>query len=73
MSNQYARVKNAVKGEDDSQDQPAITDVFIDEFLKDAIKRSNLYEKQDAEYELRNPEHNVYTSVRMNSFCKIIV
>jgi hypothetical protein len=35
MPNQYAKVKNAVKGEDDIQDHPPIYG-FIDEFLEDA-------------------------------------
>jgi hypothetical protein len=66
MPNQYARVKNAVKGEDDNQDQPP-TYGFIDEFLEDAIKSSNLYEEQDADYEPGNSEHTIYTSISMNS------
>jgi hypothetical protein len=44
MPNQYARVKNAVKGEDDIQDHPPYYG-FIDEFLEDAIKSSKLYEE----------------------------
>jgi hypothetical protein len=44
MPNQYARVKNVVKGEDDIQDHPPNYD-FIDEFLEDAIKISNMYEE----------------------------
>ena len=65
MPNQYARVKNAVKGEDDIQDQTKDTFGFIDEFLEDAIKSSNLYEEQDADYETRNSEHNIYASLRI--------
>jgi hypothetical protein len=61
MPNQYVRVKNAVKGEDDIQDQPP-TYGFIDEFLEDAIKNSNLYEEQDTDY-----EHNIYTSLSINN------
>jgi hypothetical protein len=42
MPNQYARVKNAVTEVDDTQDQPRSTYSFIDVFLEDAIKSSNL-------------------------------
>jgi hypothetical protein len=66
MPNQYARVKNAVKGEDDIQDQPP-TYGFIDEFFEDAIKSSNFYEDTDTDYDPCNPEHNIYTSISMNS------
>jgi hypothetical protein len=38
IPNQYANVKNVVKGEDDIQDQTAIRNDFIDEFLEDANK-----------------------------------
>jgi hypothetical protein len=66
MPNQYARVENAVKGEEDIQDQPS-TYGFIDEFLGNAIKSSNLYEEQDADCEPWNSEHKIYTSISMNS------
>jgi hypothetical protein len=45
MPNQYARVKNGLKGEDEIQDQPTNTYGFIDEFLEDAIKSSDLFEE----------------------------
>ena len=67
MPNQYATVKNAVKGEDDTQVQATNTNDFIDEFLEDAIKSSNLYEEQDDDYEAWNSEHNVYTSISINN------
>jgi hypothetical protein len=66
MPNQYARVKNAVKGEEDIQDQRP-TYGFIDDFLEDATKSSNLYEEQDADYEPWNLEHSIYTSISLNS------
>jgi hypothetical protein len=44
MPNQYARVKNAVKGDNELQDHPPNYG-FIDEFLEDAVKGSNLYEE----------------------------
>jgi hypothetical protein len=59
MPNQYARLKNAVKGEDYIQDhQPAYD--FIDKLLEDAIKSSNMYEEQDADYDPWNSEHYIY-------------
>jgi hypothetical protein len=47
MPNQYARVKNAVKGEDDIQDQAIDTYDFVDEYLEDAIKSSDHCEEID--------------------------
>ena len=67
MPNQYAKVKNAVKGEEDIQDQTTDTYGFVDEFLEDAIKSSNLHEELDTDYDPWNPEHSIYTSIRMNS------
>jgi hypothetical protein len=60
-------VKNAVKGEDDIQDRAKNTYGFIDEFLEDAIKSSDLCEELDTDYDPWNPEQNTYTSIRMNS------
>jgi hypothetical protein len=67
MPYQYAKVKNAVKGEDDIHDQSANTYVFIDEFLEDTIKSSDLCEELDTDYDPWNPEHSIYKSIRMNS------
>jgi hypothetical protein len=36
---------------------------FIDDFLENAIKSSNLYEEQDTNCETWNSEQNVYTSI----------
>jgi hypothetical protein len=66
MPNQYARVKNVIKGEDDIQDHPPTYD-FVDEFLEDAIKSSNLYEEQHTDYDLWNSEYNIYTSLSINN------
>jgi hypothetical protein len=54
--------KNAVKGEVDIQDQPMNTYEFVDKFLQDAIKSSNLYEEQDADYDPCNSKHKIYES-----------
>jgi hypothetical protein len=59
-------VKNAVKGDDDIQDHP-LSYGFIDEFLEDAIKSSNLYEEQDTDYDPWNSEHNINTSLSINN------
>jgi hypothetical protein len=56
-----------VKGEDDIQDQPKNTYGFIDEFLEEKIKSSDLYEEQDADYDPCNSKHNIDTSISMNS------
>jgi hypothetical protein len=67
MPNLNARVKNTVKGEDDIQDQPTNTYGFIDEFLEDAIKSSDLCEELDTDYDPWNLEHNIHTSISINS------
>jgi hypothetical protein len=70
MPNQYAKVKNTVKGEDGIQDQPTNAYRYIDEFLEDAIKSSNLYGEQDSDYEPWNSQHCIKTSI--SRFCIII-
>jgi hypothetical protein len=50
--NQYARVKNVAKGEDVIKENTDQTYAFVDEFLEEAMKRSNMYEiDQDVDYE----------------------
>jgi hypothetical protein len=63
MPNQYAKVKNAVIGEDEIQNQIVNSYVFYG-FIEDSIKISNLYEEQDTDYETWNSEH---TSISINS------
>jgi hypothetical protein len=46
MQNQYAKVKNAVKGEKEFQDDTDHGYGFVDEFLKEALNTSNIYESQ---------------------------
>jgi hypothetical protein len=43
MPNQYAKVKNTMKGEEDGSEQDY---GFIDEFLEEAVNTSNIYESQ---------------------------
>jgi hypothetical protein len=59
MPNQYAKVKNAVKGEDEVHEQVVNAYCLIDDFLEDPVKSSNLYEEQDTDYETWISEHNV--------------
>jgi hypothetical protein len=56
-----------VKGEDEIQDQTASSYGFIDEFLEDAIKSSNLHDEQGTDYEMWNSDRNVYTSLSINN------
>jgi hypothetical protein len=72
MPNQYAKIKNAVKGEDEIQNQIVNSYGFIDDFLEDAIKSSNLCEEQVTDYGTWNSEHNVYTSISINNALYII-
>jgi hypothetical protein len=54
MPNQYARVKNVAKGEDEIKDNTDQTYAFVDEFLEEAMKSSSLYEAdedEDLDYE----------------------
>jgi hypothetical protein len=67
MPNQYAKVKNAVKGEAEIQDQTASSYDIIDEFLEGVIKGSNLYEEHNIDHEMWNSDHNVYTSISIKN------
>ena len=46
LPNQYAKVKNAVKGEEELQNDTDHNYGFVDEFLEDALNTSNIYEAQ---------------------------
>jgi hypothetical protein len=46
MPNQYAKVKNTVKGEEELQDGTEQDYGFIDEFFEEAVNTSNIYESQ---------------------------
>jgi hypothetical protein len=51
MPNQFAKVKNVVKGEDVIKDNTDQTYAFIDEFLEGSTKNSGIYETdEDVEY-----------------------
>jgi hypothetical protein len=44
IPNQYAKVKNALKGEEDVQNDADQNYTFIDELLEEAVKNSNINE-----------------------------
>jgi hypothetical protein len=46
--NQYPKVKNTMKGEEELQDGTEEDYGFIDEFLEEAVNTSNIYESQQA-------------------------
>ena len=67
LPNQYAKVKNAVKGEEEIQDDTDQNYGFVDEFLEEALNTSNIYEaQQDTGYDLWISDHNVHTSISIN-------
>jgi hypothetical protein len=47
MPNQYAKVKHAVKGEEEAHDETEHNYGFIDEFLEDTVNSENMYVSQD--------------------------
>jgi hypothetical protein len=53
LPNQYAKVKNAVKGEEELQDDADHIYGFVDEFLEEALKTSNIYEAQQELLQLK--------------------
>jgi hypothetical protein len=53
LPNQYAKVKNAVKGKEEVQDDADQNYGFVNEFLKEALNTSNIYDiQQDTDYDL---------------------
>jgi hypothetical protein len=68
LPNQYAKVKNAVKGEEEVQDDIDHNYGFVDEFLEKAWSTSNIYEaQQDTDYDFWSSDHNVHTSISINN------
>jgi hypothetical protein len=68
MPNQYARVKNVAKGEDVIKDNTDQTYAFVDEFLEEAMKSSNLYEAdQDVDYEYWSSNHHAHATLSMSN------
>jgi hypothetical protein len=68
LPNQFAKVKNAVKGEEEVQDDTDQNYGFVDEFLEEAFNTSNIYEaQQDTGYDFWSSGHNVHTSICINN------
>jgi hypothetical protein len=68
MPNQYARVKNVAQGEDIIMDNTDHNYAFVDEFLEEAIKSSNLYKAdEDVEYEYWSSNHNAHTTLSLSN------
>jgi hypothetical protein len=68
LPNQCAKVKNAVKGEEDIQNDTDYNYGFVDEFLEEALNTSNIFEaQQDTDYYFWISEHNVHTSISINN------
>jgi hypothetical protein len=68
MPNQYAKVKNTVKGEKELQDDTEQDYGFIYEFLEEAVNTSNIYEsQQETDYDYWTSEHNIHTSISINN------
>jgi hypothetical protein len=68
MPNQYAKVKNTVKGEEELQDGSGQDYGFIDEFLEEAVNTSKIDEsQQETDYDYWTSEHNIHTSVSINN------
>jgi hypothetical protein len=68
LPNQYAKVKSAVKGEEEVQDDADHKYEFVDEFLEEALNTSNMYKaQQDTDYDFWTSDHNVHTSISINN------
>ena len=68
MPNQYARVQNAVRGEEAVQEDSDQTYSFVDEFLEEAVRSSSRYESgQKVEDEFWTSEHNIHASISVNN------
>jgi hypothetical protein len=68
IPNQYARIKNALKGEEDVQNEVDQNYNFFDEFLEEAVKNYNLYEpEQETEYGFWTSEQSIQASISIES------
>jgi hypothetical protein len=68
MPNQYAKVKNAVKGEEIDQNNTDKTYGFVDEFLEEAIRSASIHEsEEDIEYEYWSSDHNAFTTLSITN------
>jgi hypothetical protein len=68
MPNQYARVKNVAKGEHIFKENTDQTYAFVDEFLEEAIKSSNIYgADEDVDYEYWSSNHNAHAILSISN------
>jgi hypothetical protein len=70
MPNQYARVKNVVKGEDVIKENTDQSYAFVDECLEEAMKSSSIYEAdedEDVDYEYRSSNHNAHATLSISN------
>jgi hypothetical protein len=68
MPNQYARVKNVAKGEDVIKDNTDQIHAFVDEFLEESMKISNIYEAdEDVDYEYLSSNHNAHATLSISN------
>jgi hypothetical protein len=68
MPNQYAKVKNTVKAEEELQDGTEQDYGFIDELLEEAVHTSNIHEsQQEIDHDYWTSEHNIHTSISINN------
>ena len=63
MPNQYARVQNTVRGEEEVQEDSDQTYRFVDEFLEEAVRSSSIFESgQEVEDDFWTAEYNIHES-----------
>jgi hypothetical protein len=68
MPNQYARVKNVVKGEDVIKDNTDQTCAFVDEFFEESMKSSSIYETdEDVDYKYWSSNHNAHATLSISN------
>jgi hypothetical protein len=68
MPNQYARMKNVVKGEDIIKENTDQTYAFVDEFFEEAMKSSSLHEAdEDVDYEYWSSNHNAHATLSISN------
>jgi hypothetical protein len=66
--NQYTKVKNTAKGEEEVQDEADHGYGLVDDFHEEALNTSNIYESQQGtDYDLWFLDHNVHTSIRIKN------
>jgi hypothetical protein len=67
-SNQYARVKNLAKEEDVIKENTDQIYAFVDEFLEQSMKNSNIYETdEDVDYEYWSSNHNAHATLSISN------